>query len=204
MPSTLDFYFEFSSPYGYLASTQIESLAQELGVDVQWHPILLGPMFKKMGSAPLTHIPLKGEYALRDFRRSAELAGVPYNQPQNFPIATVAAARAVLYARQQHPNTVPTLVKAPYAAYFVDGRAIDQADTVLEVAKEVGLDGAAVESALQSDDIKAALRQEVDTALERGVFGSPFMLIGDEPFWGFDRFDQIRKWWATQTQQALS
>src|SRR5690606_28211095 len=54
MPNTLDFYFEFSSPYGYLASTQIESLAEELGLTLQWHPILLGPMFKKVGSAPLT------------------------------------------------------------------------------------------------------------------------------------------------------
>jgi len=160
-------------------------------------------MFKKMGSGPLTQIPLKGDYALRDFKRSADLAGVPYNQPQSFPIATVAAARAVLYAREKHPDTVPALVKALYAAYFANGRPIDQADTVLDISEETGLDRTAVAAALESDDIKVALRHEVESALERGVFGSPFMLIGEEPFWGFDRFDQIRKWWATQAQQAI-
>lgn len=196
MASTLDFYFEFSSPYGYMAATQIESLAAETGLELRWHPILLGPMFKVMNSAPLTQIPLKGEYALRDFDRSASLAGIPYTQPDPFPITTVAAARAVVYALQHHADAAPRLVKALYGAYFADGRRIDQAETVLDIVGEQGLDRAEFEAGISSEPVKAALKKEVEDAMARGVFGSPFMLVDDEPFWGFDRFDHIRKWVA--------
>lgn len=196
MPATLDFYFEFSSPYGYLASTQVEALAAETGLTLHWHPILLGPMFKAMGSAPLTNIPLKGEYALRDFKRSAMLAGVAYKQPEPFPIATVAAARAALHAREHDPQRAPDLIKALYRAYFAEGRPIDKLEVVLDVAEETGLDRNETEAAIGSDTVKTALREEVENAMKRGVFGSPFMLVGDEPFWGFDRFEHIRKWVA--------
>jgi len=196
MASTLDFYFEFSSPYGYMAATQIEELAAETGLILNWHPILLGPMFKVMNSAPLTQIPLKGDYAVRDFKRSAMLAGIPYNQPATFPIATVAAARASLYALEHHRDAAGRLIKALYAAYFADGRPIDQADTVLDIAAEQGLDRAEFEAGIGSEPVKAGLKKEVEDAMARGVFGSPFMLVGDEPFWGFDRFDHIRKWVA--------
>ncbi len=198
MASTIDFYFEFSSPYGYLASTRIEALAAETGRPLRWHPILLGPMFKAMGSAPLTNIPLKGEYALRDFRRSAMLAGIPYAQPEPFPIATVAAARAAVYALRQCPDQAPALIKALYRAYFVDGRRIDQPEVVLEVAAESGLDAAEVEAGIGSDAIKAALKAEVEDAMARGVFGSPFVIVDDEPFWGFDRLDHVRQWLSSR------
>src|SRR3546814_6861230 len=113
MSANFDFYFDFSSPYGYLASTQIEALAAEFGRQVDWHPILLGPMFKTMGSAPLTEIPLKGEYAKHDFERSARLFDIPYSQPETFPISTVAAARAMLYAQhntEEHTSELQSLM----------------------------------------------------------------------------------------------
>lgn len=197
MASTLDFYFEFSSPYGYMAATQIESLAAETGLALNWHPILLGPMFKAMGSAPLIQIPLKGEYALRDFARCAKLAGIPYSQPEPFPIATVAAARAAIHARDQHADKAPGLIKALYHAYFADGRLISEAEVVLDVVSEQGFDRAEFEAAIGSEPVKTALKKEIEDAMARGVFGSPFMLVDDEPFWGFDRFDHIRKWVAS-------
>jgi len=197
MASTLDFYFEFSSPYGYMAATQIEALAAETGLALSWHPILLGPMFKAMGSAPLIQIPLKGEYALRDFARCAKLAGIPYSQPEPFPIATVAAARAAIHARDQHADKATGLIKALYHAYFADGRLISEAEVVLDVVSEQGFDRAEFEAAIGSEPVKTALKKEIEDAMARGVFGSPFMLVDDEPFWGFDRFDHIRKWVAS-------
>lgn len=197
MASTLDFYFEFSSPYGYMAATQIEALAAETGLALSWHPILLGPMFKAMGSAPLIQIPLKGEYALRDFARCAKLAGIPYSQPEPFPIATVAAARAAIHARDQHADKAAGLIKALYHAYFANGRLISEAEVVLDVVSEQGFDRAEFEAAIGSEPVKTALKKEIEDAMARGVFGSPFMLVDDEPFWGFDRFDHIRKWVAS-------
>jgi 2-hydroxychromene-2-carboxylate isomerase len=194
MQASLDFYFEYSSPYGYFASTRIQELAARFDRQIRWHPILLGPMFKLMGSAPLTEIPLKGAYARHDFERTARLFNIPYTQPEPFPIATVSAARATLYTRENCPDLLAPLVKNLYAAFFAQGRPIDQADIVLEIAEETGLNRTALSQALGSDTIKTLLKAEVDQAVERGVFGSPFVLVDGEPFWGFDRFDHIERW----------
>jgi 2-hydroxychromene-2-carboxylate isomerase len=198
MSDILDFYFDYSSPYGYFASTRIEALAHRAGRQVHWHPILLGPLFKLMGSAPLTEIPLKGAYARRDFARTAELHDIAYTQPEPFPIGTVSAARLTLYVRQHHPETLATLVKTMYAAFFAQGRAINETDVVIEVAAQTGLDRDEMAQALGNDSVKALLKSEVDQAVQRGVFGSPFVIVDDEPFWGFDRFDYIEKWLASR------
>jgi len=196
MTAPIEFYFEFSSPYGYFASTQVEKLAAEFGRSVNWHPILLGPMFKAMGSQPLTDIPLKGDYARRDFARTAALFDIPYDQPDPFPIATVSAARAVLYVRQHDQQKSVELTKRLYAAYFSEQQNISGTDVVLAIADSIGLNVQDLAEGIGQDSTKAMLRDEVDTAMQRGVFGSPFLIVDGEPFWGFDRFDHIRRWLA--------
>lgn len=196
MTAPIEFYFEFSSPYGYFASTQVEKLAVEFGRSVNWHPILLGPMFKAMGSQPLTDIPLKGDYARRDFARTAALFDIPYDQPDPFPIATVSAARAVLYVRQHDQQKSVELTKRLYAAYFSEQQNISGTDVVLAIADSIGLNVQDLAEGIGQDSTKAMLRDEVDTAMQRGVFGSPFLIVDGEPFWGFDRFDHIRRWLA--------
>lgn len=194
MAEHIDFYFEFSSPYGYFASTQIEALAAEFQRQVRWHPILLGPMFQATGSAPLVDVPVKGQYSLHDMERTAKLFGIPFKQPDPFPIATVSAARAVLYVQQQDTAKAAQLAKLLYRAYFVEGQNISKTEVTLAVAEQAGLPVAELQTGIARDDIKALLKQEVNNALARGVFGSPFMFVDDEPFWGFDRFDHIRRW----------
>ena len=194
MSSPIDFYFEFSSPYGYFASTQIEALAAECKRTVRWRPILLGPMFQATGSAPLVDIPVKGQYALHDMERTARLFNIPYKQPSPFPIGTVSAARAVLYAQQHHADEASQLIKRLYQAYFAEGHDISKTEVVLAVAEQTGLSAVELQAGIAQDDIKALLKQEVNDAMARGVFGSPFMIVDDEPFWGFDRFDHIRRW----------
>ena len=88
MPEPIDFYFDFSSPYGYLASEKIDELAARHGRQVHWRPILLGVVFKHTGAAPLTLVPLKGKYSVHDFSRSARFLGLSYKHPANFPLAT--------------------------------------------------------------------------------------------------------------------
>ncbi|MGB3289386.1 MAG: 2-hydroxychromene-2-carboxylate isomerase [Burkholderiaceae bacterium] len=194
MSANFQFYFDFSSPYGYLASTQIEALAAEFGRRVDWHPILLGPMFKAMNSAPLVDIPLKGKYALHDFERSAKLFGIPYVQPKAFPIGTVAAARAVLYVQDKAPDKAAGFIKRLYRAYFAQQRDISDAGVVLDLATQEGLDASDLAQGMVREDIKDKLKKSVAQAMERGVFGSPFVFVDDEPFWGFDRFDHIHRW----------
>jgi 2-hydroxychromene-2-carboxylate isomerase len=192
MSSSIDFYFDFSSPYGYFASTQIEALAAKYGRTVNWHPMLLGVAFKATGGAPLPMVPLKGAYSYRDFERSARFHGIPYRRPAQFPLSTQLAARAMLWIRQAHGGEKAVeFMHAVYRAYFVDGADISQAEAIIGVAAALGLDGAAVVEGAGSGAIKERLKAEVDAAIARGVFGSPFVIVDDEPFWGFDRFDQL-------------
>jgi 2-hydroxychromene-2-carboxylate isomerase len=94
VPAPIDFYFDFSSPYGYFASTMIDALAAKHGREVVWRPFLLGAAMKITGGAPLPGVPMKGDYARRDFARSAKFYGVAYKLPSNFPISSQAPARA--------------------------------------------------------------------------------------------------------------
>jgi 2-hydroxychromene-2-carboxylate isomerase len=198
MAAPIDFYFDFSSPYGYLASQKIEALAAKHGRGVEWHPILLGAVFRQTGTAPLTEIPLKGEYSRRDFERSARFHGLPkFNMPSRFPIPSQAPARIVLWQKSREAAAVPRLVGAFYRAFFVDDVDISAPDNAVAVAAKAGIDAAAARAAVDDPAIKEALKREVDGAIARGVFGSPFVFVDGEPFWGLDRFDQIDKWLAT-------
>jgi 2-hydroxychromene-2-carboxylate isomerase len=187
MKAAIEFYFDFSSPYGYLASHKIEALAAKYGRTVSWRPMLLGVAFKATGSGPLPNIPLKGDYAKRDFLRSARFHGVAFRLPDPFPVSTVAACRA-FYSLKDEKEQVK-LAKALYRAYFVDNVNIGEANKVLEVAASVGC-----KPDLNDQAVKDKTRAEVDAALAKGVFGSPYIVVDGEPFWGVDRFDQIERW----------
>lgn len=190
----IEFYFDFSSPYGYLAAQRIDALAEKYGRTVQWRPTLLGVVFKQTGAAPLTEIPVKGPYSKHDFERSARYFGIEFNMPPTFPIPSQAPARIVLWARQQDPAAAARMAKALYRAFFVEGLDISKPDVAAEVAGRAGFDAAAARAAIDDPAIKDALKREVESAIAAGVFGSPFVIVDGEPFWGNDRFDQIERW----------
>jgi 2-hydroxychromene-2-carboxylate isomerase len=192
----VEFHFDFSSPYGYLASTKIDALAAKYGRDVIWKPILLGATFKVTGLPPLPTVPLKGDYSRHDFARSARFHGVPYSHPSVFPIATQAPARAFYWAAARDDAKAKALASALLKAYFVGGVNISNPSDTAAVAASLGFDAAEVEAALNDPAVKEKLKTEVDAAIGRGVFGSPFVFVDGEPFWGLDRFDQIERWLA--------
>ena len=193
----VDFYFEFSSPYGYIASQLAEDFEKRIGRPLRWRPILLGPVFKLTGQSPLTEVPLKGDYSKRDFQRSAGLHKVAYKQPAKFPIGTVAAMRAFYWVADRDPALARKLAKALYAAYFVDGIDIGAAPAVIGIAKSVGVDAAALAAALEDPALKERAKKEVEGAIAAGVFGSPFFIVDGEPFWGVDRMPMMEQWIRT-------
>ena len=140
MNKPIDFYFDFSSPYGYMAAQKIDALATKYGRTVEWRPMLLGVVFKQTGMAPLTQIPIKGDYSLRDFERSARFHGVPFRMPSVFPIASQAPSRIVLWAKAQDPALASKVALALYRAYFLDGLDISSPDTAADVAGNAGFD----------------------------------------------------------------
>jgi 2-hydroxychromene-2-carboxylate isomerase len=193
-PVPIDFYFELSSPYGYIASRLAEGLEDRIGRQLRWRPILLGPIFKVTGQAPLTNIPLKGDYAKRDFARVARMHRVAYRHPDRFPIGTVAACRAFYALDERDPQAARRLARSLYRAYFVDNRDIGDAANMLAVAKEAGLDEAALAAAIEDPRLKERVKGEVDAAIAAGVFGSPFFVADGEPFWGVDRIPMLEEW----------
>ncbi|MDB5822865.1 MAG: 2-hydroxychromene-2-carboxylate isomerase [Herminiimonas sp.] len=192
MASGIDFYFDFSSPYGYFAAMRIEELAERHGRTVNWHPVLLGAIFPLTGARPLTQIPMRSEYSWLDFERTARLASIPYNRPPKFPIPTQTPARAMLWTREHHGEAkMRQLAKALFHAFFVDGVDISSAQEVARIAERLEIDPQELAAGIGSQEIKDRLRADNDAAVARGVFGSPFMFVDDEPFWGFDRFAHI-------------
>ena len=197
MPNPLDFYFDYSSPYGYIAALKIDDLAARYGRVVRWKPVLLGAVFKVTGGKPLPMLPLKGDYAMIDVARSARFHGLPYRQPSKFPIAGQAPSRAFYWLDDRDPVRAHELARALYHAYFVEDRDISSPETTADIAATLGLDCNAVLAAIGSEALKQRLRQETEAAIARGVFGSPYFVVDGEPFWGADRLDQIGRWLAT-------
>ncbi len=197
MKQAIDFYFDFSSPYGYLGSHKIEAIAAKHGRPVTWRPMLLGAAFKVTGAKPLSELPVKKDYFARDFVRSAKFHGVPFRLPSAFPVSTVAAARAYYWLAEKDPRKAVELAKALYKAYFVEDINISETDNVVRIAASVGCDADGARAALNDQAVKDKTRAEVEAAIARGVFGSPYVVVDGEPFWGVDRFDQLERWLAT-------
>jgi 2-hydroxychromene-2-carboxylate isomerase len=194
MSVPIDFYFDFSSPYGYLAAQKIDALAARHGRTVDWHPMLLGVAFKQTGSQPLTEIPIKGDYSKRDFARTARYHGVRFRMPSRFPIPSQAPGRVVTWLKRDRPAAAVPMARALYHAYFADDRDISSPDVVADVAAAGGVAREEARAAMEDPAIKDLFRKDVEAALARGVFGSPFVFVDGEPFWGMDRFDQVERW----------
>ena len=197
MAAPIDFYFDFSSPYGYFASAKIDELGAKHGRAVTWRPILLGAAFKITGGQPLPTIPLKGSYSAHDMARTARLLNVPFKMPSKFPVAGTAASRAFYWIGDKDPALAKKLARALYHAYFAEDRDISSAEITGNVAAKLGVDKGELTQALNDPAVKERLRTEVDAAIERGVFGSPYIVVDGEPFWGADRLDQVERWLAT-------
>jgi 2-hydroxychromene-2-carboxylate isomerase len=196
MPVPIEFYFEFASPYGYLASTQIEALAARHGRAVAWRPIMLGAAFKETGARPLTETPLKGPYLRHDVPRFARLLGVPLTLPPVMPMNSLAASRACLWIEQNDPDRAKGLAKALLHAHWGEGRDLSAPEAVAAVAIGQGIERDRLLAAVAEQRIKDRLKERTRAAIERGVFGSPFIFVDGEPFWGAYRLPQVEAWLA--------
>jgi 2-hydroxychromene-2-carboxylate isomerase len=192
----IDFYFEFASPYGYLASLRIDEIGARHGREVAWHPIMLGAALKLTGSQPLVHTPLKAPYMKRDLPRFARYLGLPFKAPPVMPANSLSASRAVLWIGQDDPDLAHELARTIFCAHWGEGRDISRPEQVADIAEHVGIARDDLLEAVADPAIKQRLKDQTEAAIERGVFGSPFVFIGDEPFWGADRLDQVETWLA--------
>lgn len=197
MSAPIDFYFDFSSPYGYLASERIDEMAARHSRTVMWHAIVLDAHFQPQGGMKIPAALMRSEYVQRDTVRSATFLGIPFKQPSPYPVHTEHAARAFQWLNDRNPDEARTFAHAVFRGYFVDGRNIAETPVLLELAEAARLDRAEIADAIADPATKVRLKAEIDLAEARGVFGSPFFIVEGEGFWGNDRLQQLERWLAS-------
>lgn len=192
----IDFYFDFISGYGYFASLRIEAIAARHGRRVEWHCMLLGvAVMKVMGLKPLLDTPLKGDYVMRDAARYMRRHGLVLARQVSDPMMDPRpAARAFCWVKRHHAGLAGAFAHAAYDRYWRLGRDLSLTEELLALAGPLGLDEQSLKFGLESEESRTDLRDSVAAALARGVFGSPFIVIDGEPFWGSDRLEMADEW----------
>lgn len=197
----IDFYFDFLSSYGYFASLRIEEIAQRHGRTVQWHSMLLGvSVMKVMGLKPLLETPLKGDYVLRDAARYMRLQGLTLARKISDPMMDPRpAARAFYWVRRHHLGAEAAFARAVYDRYWRLGKDLSLPHEIADIAAQdpsLGIDPDALQAGQASEASRQDLREAVALSVDKGVFGSPFILVDGEPFWGSDRLELLDQWLA--------
>jgi 2-hydroxychromene-2-carboxylate isomerase len=199
MPANLDFYFDFISPFGYLASLRVDDLAQKYERECRWHSMLLGiSVLKVMGLPPLTQIPLKGAYLGVDLKRYLRRHKLTLMRSREVPPSNpIPAGRAFHLIDQRDPALAKSVAKAILDAYWQQGADIGSLDAVIAIAERAGADASALRDGFASGEADRLLRAAVDRSLALGVFGSPFFIIDGEPFFGLEKIELVEEWLAS-------
>ena len=188
-----DFYFDYSSPFAYLGSTQVPRLANEFGAAAALKPILLGALFKEIGTPMvpvMTFSEVKRDYYSKDLERWAKHWDVPFRFTTRFPMNTVKPLRLTLALMAQESPQTQSLVHAIFKALWVDNRDISSLEVLTELLEETGIDKAHLDK-IGEPSIKDDLRSRTQEAVTRGVCGAPTYAVDDMLFWGQDRVSLV-------------
>jgi 2-hydroxychromene-2-carboxylate isomerase len=195
MAAPLEFWFDFASPYSYLAAMRVEEACAGAAVPLVWKPFLLGPIFSaQLGikDSPLNANPSRGRYVWRDVERLCAKLDLPLRKPSVFPRNGVRAARLACMGAGQ--SWIGAYVRAVFQANFSKDQEIADAEILKSVLSSLNLDVAEILIRAESPVEKSKLRANTDAATARGVFGGPTFFIGDEMFFGQDRLEEAIAW----------
>ncbi len=191
MPKTVEFFYDYGSPTAYLAWTQLPAICAENHSTLTYRPILLGGIFKGAGNQSPVMVKAKGKWVLDDVARHAKHYGVAYKMNPHFIVNTLGAMRGAIWAEQI--GRLETYNTALFTAMWIEGKDISEPAVLSEVVSGAGLDVAAMAAAVQDQALKQALIDATNDAVERGVFGVPTMIVGDELHFGQDRLDWVAR-----------
>jgi 2-hydroxychromene-2-carboxylate isomerase len=194
MKDPIEFYFDFASPYSYFMAGTLDAMAHEHGREVIWRPLILWAVLKAHGlPAPLDH-PVKKSYVLHDMERSARFHDLPFRLPIRFPASAHLPARAFYWLQAARPDAAKPFAHRVFQAYFVDDIDIGSASDIARCLADVaGIGDSAAQAALTDESAKAALQACVASAVTKGVWGVPYVVIGEEAFFGADRLTHIKR-----------
>jgi len=185
MSRQVEFFFDYGSPFSYLADTQLAPLAQRTGATVVYRPMLLGAVLKETGNASPMTVPAKGRYMGVELQRWATRYGVPFATNRFFPINTMRLMRGAVAAQQA--GCFAEYHRTIYPAFWVESVNLGEQDVIRSVLGKAGLDADLILARIEEPNVKEQLRLDTDEAVRRGVFGAPTFFVGEEMFWGNDR-----------------
>lgn len=192
--ATLEFFFDCSSPWTYLAFTRIHDVIARTGAAIEWRPILVGGVFNAVNrdvyERRANPDPRKASYSEKDLQDWARLAGIAIGKPPVFPVRAVAAMRSVLAAEEQ--GALVPFARATFEAYWGELKDIAQPDVLDEICLRVKLEPTRIRARAESAEIKDRLRANTDDVIARGGFGSPTMFVnGHDMYFGNDRLPLV-------------
>jgi 2-hydroxychromene-2-carboxylate isomerase len=185
MAKTLEFYFDYGSPYSYLADTQVEAISKRTAATLVRKPMLLGGVFKSTGNHSPVELPQKSAWSAFDMPLWARHYGVPFQPNPFFPINTLALMRGA--AAAELDGSFARYHPAIFKAMWVDGRNLNDLKEVASVLSGAGLDPQKFGNRIQEQDVKDRLKATTDEAVGRGVFGAPTSFVDGQMFFGNDR-----------------
>ncbi|MDG1958929.1 MAG: 2-hydroxychromene-2-carboxylate isomerase [Candidatus Binatia bacterium] len=193
MAQRLEFFFDYGSPYSYFADTQLPGLIERTGCEVAYRPMLLGGVFKSVGSHSPAAEPVeaKRRHFAVELRRSVAHYGVPFESPPGWPINTLQIMRTAHAAQRE--GVFDAFHQAVYTAFWGSGKAIGDLRVFASILREAGLPAEALLAASLEPDVKTELRDTTEEAVERGAFGAPTFFLDEEMFFGADRIPYIEK-----------
>ncbi len=192
----IEFFFDCSSPWTYLAFHNVQPLAKELGEEIRWRPILVGGLFNTVNpsvyAARENPVPVKAAYHLKDLGDWARSAGLQIRMPPSvFPVNSVKAMRGCLALEPQ--GGLAPFARAVFEAYWGRDEDISKDEVLGQVCRQVGVDPAWFFAQIARPEIKEALRQNAEELMRRGGFGSPTIFVGDDMYFGNDRLPLVRE-----------
>jgi 2-hydroxychromene-2-carboxylate isomerase len=191
----IEFFFDCSSPWTYLAFHNIQPLAKEFGVEISWRPILVGGIFNTINPEVYARrdnpIPAKLNYQKKDIADWARVAGLAIKmRPTVFPVNSVKAMRGCIFLAK---DVVP-FARTVFEIYWGEDKDISKDEVLTEVCKRVGVDPAKFFAGITAQAIKDALKANTDEVMARGGFGSPTIFVGKtDMYFGNDRLPLIRE-----------
>lgn len=195
----IDFYFDVSSPWTYLAFRNIRPMALQLSATIRWQPVLVGGIFNTVNqriyaSREDSNSP-RNRYILKDLQDCARQTGVKiFFPPKVFPVNSVKAMRGCIWLAQNagSKHHLLAFIEAMFAAYFTRQEDISQDAVLATICRDLGIDADAFAEGITQPDIKQALKANTDQAIARGAFGVPSFFVGDDMYFGNDRLDLLR------------
>ena len=191
----IEFYFDCSSPWTYLAFTEIVSLSKRHELKIDWKPILVGGVFNTVNQDVYEFRKkpnsLKLNYSNNDLHLWAKVRGISINFPEVFPVNSVKAMRGCLFAMKE--NKLAEFSNNVFRAYWSEGLDISQQDTLLDIAKNSNLDIKEFQKFIVSQEARDLLIKNTDELITRGGFGSPTFFYKEKMFFGNDRLHLLEE-----------